>query len=178
MKKILYIILLSVVVSSCSSVKYAGKKSVKKYYEEFFIDQGVMQYFIKPLEYKDEKDKITVDFTFRDSIADKGNITLNFSLFSENLVKRIDSAFFKNQNRKIRIENLNRMFIDKKRKTFQVRYTSTITFEEMSQIFEGNYNIVLFFDGTKQTFVPKTKTLKIYKAFDNKVLSIIELNRE
>ncbi len=178
MKKILYLILLTSLISACSSVKYAGKKSAKKYYEEFFIDQGVMQYFIKPVEYKNGKNKITVDFTFRDSVPDNGNITLNFSLFSENLVKKIDSASFISSNQEIKIKNLKRMFIDKRKNIFQVRYTSSIKFRDMSEIFANNYNLILFYNKTKQTFVPKTKTLKIYRAFDNKVLSIIELNRE
>lgn len=70
-------------LSGCMGVKHGGSTTpAGKLMEEFFVQQGVMQYFIKPLEWKLMGDKglVQTDFTFRDSAGTKTPVTCNFTL--------------------------------------------------------------------------------------------------
>ncbi len=175
------IILVSAILllfSSCLSVKIKGKKSKPgKYYEEFFIDQGVMQYFFKPLKFKSKTDFFIVDFTFRDSMDFESYLTANFSVFTDEPLKKVDSAFFLVNNEKINFCCLERMFIDNYRKGFQTRYSSKITFNQLSQFFENEPIILLYYNGGEHYFIPKRKTKKVLIILKQNVIEIIKLNR-
>jgi len=170
---------MAIVVSlgSCQSYKYTKGNKTDKYYEEFFIKQGVMQYFVKPLLYTNDESKYTIDYTFRDSISRTGLVVINNSLYSDKYIKNIDSAFFVFSDGKLEIMNIKRMFIEKEKKKFEIRYSATITLAQMEQVFKNNHKISIFSNNVEYLMLPKKKTTKIYQLFDEKILEIIELNR-
>lgn len=169
---------MSSLLYSCSNIRFVGKKSPKKYYQEFFIDNGIMQYFLKPVVYKSSKEKLLGDFTFRDTVAENGFVVFNYSIYTKSVVKNIDSAFIIISDNKIRIKNNERMFIDKDKNFFEIRYSAFITFYQMKQLSENESKINVFYNNSSVTFVPTKKTKSVLELFDQKVINIIELNRD
>ena len=156
-----------------------GKKGTgkpKKHYEEFFIEQGVMQYFIKPMKFKGNKNYLTIDFTFRDTLKYESFVIANYSIFTKTAVKKIDSTFFIINNEKIKFKNCERMFIDF-RKDYQIRNTCNITYKELTKIVEMKPEIWAYFDNEKHVFVPSKHALKSFEVIKTRIIDIIELNR-
>ncbi len=176
-----FLILLTVLIvstTSCLSLKIKGKKSKpSKYVEEFFIDQGIMQYFIKPMKFKGEKEFFTVDFTFRDSISFDSYLTANYSVFTKNVVKKIDSAFVFVGDNKIKFCCSKRMFIDNYKKGYQIRYSSNITLNELSELVDNEKKIVLYYNGDEHYFLPVKKTKTACSVVKKNIIDIIILNR-
>lgn len=174
-KLLFLIIILS--LSSCIGIRIKGTKSAKKYYEEFFIDQGVMQYFIKPLEFKGEKDNLSIDFTFRDTVDYQSFITTNYSIYTFEKVKNIDSAFFIINNKKIQLKHCEKLFI-KKSKQYQIRNSCKITYKEFMEIVEVEPEIWAYFNNKKHVFLPSKNAKTGLEITKTQIIDIIELNRD
>jgi hypothetical protein len=174
--KLLFLIII-ISFSSCIGIRIKGTKSAKKYYEEFFIDQGVMQYFIKPLEFKGDKENLFVDFTFRDSVSYQSFITLNYSIYTFERVKDIDSAFFIINDKKIDFNNCEELFI-KKSKKYEIRNSCKITYEEFMKIVEVEPEIWAYFNNKKHVFLPTKNAKTGLLITKNQIIDIIELNRD
>ena len=53
---------------NCGGIKPASTGKISKYVEDFFLGDGKMQYFVKPLDYiSTTEDEATLDATFRRS---------------------------------------------------------------------------------------------------------------
>jgi len=175
-KYIAFIIIL--LFSSCYGIKFNGKKSAKKHYEVFFIDQGVLQYFVKPLEFKGDDEVFSVDFTFRDSVNYFSSVTTNYSIFTENPIKQVDSAFFVTNNEQIKLHNCERFFINIKKKTYQIRNSCTITYSQLIEITANETEFWAYYEGQKHVFIPTKKTSNILQGIKTQVIDIIELNKD
>jgi hypothetical protein len=163
--------------TSCIPFRYAGKKPAQKVYEQFFVDQGVMQYFVKPLTFYSKKYKYTVDFTFRDTIADNSFVTANFSVFSKEKIKNIDSVYFIANNKKYYFQNCKKMFLEKDKKKYQIRYTSGITLRDFEKFCSIKPNIYVFVNNDRMLFKPTKKVLKSLRIVKGNILDIIIYNR-
>lgn len=178
--KFKFLILVAVLFSfnSCISYKFKGKKSPKKYYEVFFIDQGINQYFIKPLKFEAKKEYFTVDFTFRDSIGYDSYVTTNYSIFTSDVVKTVDSAFFVINTDKILIKKQEKFFIDLLKDTYQIRYSGKITYKELISVTENDPEIWTYYNGNKHIYYSNKKAKIGLEVSKNSIIKIIELNKD
>jgi len=174
---ILLIILFVVSLNSCCIMGMRGQRSTKTIYDDFYISEGVMQYFVKPITFKSKDYKFTLDFTFRDSIT-TSYATCNYSLFSEEPVSTIDSAIILvDNNQKIIIKNNKKLFVSKKKK-YQIRYSGGITNNELKIFFKGtSFEVNIYNNNSKIVLKPSNKTLKSIELFNKEVVDIIELNQ-
>jgi len=177
-KVILILLAGFILLESCGVSKVKSSSGGKAYYEEYYIDAGVLQYFIKPLDYKVEKYKASLDYIFRDTITNS-NIDFKYSFFSDDPVTNIDSAKFVRAGKKdIKIRNHNKMFVDRKNKGYKIRHSGAISYPDLKLIFkQGDYNFHIYYSGEEVILKPTKRTLKIHHIFDTQVVEIIEMNR-
>jgi hypothetical protein len=70
---------------NCGGIKPASTGKISKYVEDFFLGDGKMQYFVKPLDYiSTTEDEATLDATFRRSDKKNDSVTVNFSVLLKN----------------------------------------------------------------------------------------------
>ncbi len=181
MKKIityLIFVLIGILLSSCGLNMFRGSHARRTYYESFYISDNVNQYFLKPLEFKFFKEKLFIDFTFRDSTL-SSPVTTNYTVETHERTVKIDSAYFMVKSQKIPLKNSSKMFVDKKKDTYEIRYTNTIQFRELSEICKHSDKLtfVVFYNNEKHIFLPTKKTIRLLSAFYNDVIDVIYLNQ-
>ena len=159
MKKKVFVLLflLTFIVSftSCFSLKSSSNKA-KETYSVFFIDNGVLQYFIKPLEFKSK----------------------NYTLYSTEPIKSIESIIIKTNTNSAQIIGNERLYINKDKKGYQIRYSGTITYKQLTEfVYCENPRIHIYLKN-EIIFKPEKHTLKSIKIIKTEVIDIIELNKE
>lgn len=165
------------ILFSCKSFKYSSSKTPSSYYVNYYINDSVNQYFIKPLLYKANKTKLLIDFTFRDTILNC-DITSNYSIITTEKVIKIDSAYFYHNNTKIFFKKPKKMFIDKHKKEYIIRYTNILYFDELDSITKNKAPIIVCYNNKKHVFKPTRKTRKLLSAVNSDIIEIIRLNNE
>ncbi|MBN2662898.1 MAG: hypothetical protein JXR68_04550 [Bacteroidales bacterium] len=163
--------------SSCIGVKFKGKKSPKQFYEVFYMEQDVLQYFIKPIDFKGDDNIFRVDFTFRDSSSNTSLVTTNYSIYSPEVVKQIDSSFFVVNNQKIKLKNPDRLFIDLRKTIYQIRYSSVIEYDGLVKITSSDPEFWAYYNGSKHVFYPTKRTYNILSNVKTQIIDIIEFNK-
>ena len=89
----LSMVVLSIFVTSCFSIKPQVSKTGSNLWEDFFVSPGVMQYFIKPLSFYNNDRSIEIDFTFR-NISD--SVTVNYSIYSKTASTQPETVLISN----------------------------------------------------------------------------------
>lgn len=164
--------------TSCLGVKFKGKKSPKQFYEVFYMDQDVLQYFIKPTYFKEDKNIFSVDFTFRDSSSNTSLVTTNYSIYSPDVIKQIDSSFFVVNNQKFKLNNPNRLFIDLHKTTYQIRYSTVLEYDALAQLTSYDPEFWAYYNNSKHVFYPTKRSLNILGIVKAQIIDIIEFNKD
>lgn len=142
MKKYLFIFI-SFLLISCSSYQI----------HQFYLGDGDLQYFVPPTEFESDDNKISIDFTLRDrSRAKKESIlTINFSMFSEEIPKYIDKAYFLADNEEIILDSMKLLFRDLERN--EIRYSTKADPNKFKTIFQSQKTeIVVLMSDKKEIF--------------------------
>ena len=131
---------------SCGGIKLAGGKSGKSLYETFYVGEEGMQYFIKPLNFKNEKSKLLLDITFRHKDEVQDSATLNFSIKGQRLIKQIDKltlfASTDNATFSVSSHNVEYIFAERDKKEFVSRFSTKVPLIELKELFEkSNWKI-------------------------------------
>ena len=172
----LIITLLFTLLISCGGVKIAGGGSkANKLYEVFYIKNGVTQYFVKPLKYKSKDIKFTMDYTLRSDVKKDGFIVCNFSTFSEKPIKKIETFKLNIDGKKYEFKELEKVFLEKQKNDYHLRYTSKLSFEDYSKLTESVNSTVELNNIVFETSKKNTKKLG---RIDEYVVDLIELNFE
>ncbi|WP_407556888.1 hypothetical protein [Winogradskyella sp. 4-2091] len=78
---VIFITFIALSTYSCGGIKPAATGKISKYVEDFFLGDGKMQYFVKPIDYiSTTEDKATLDATFRRADKKNDSVTVNFSV--------------------------------------------------------------------------------------------------
>lgn len=153
----------TILFSACMGVKSGATKGKKNLYETFYTGDEGMQYFIKPLELTSasKENNMAVDFTFRHKEHKGTAATLNYSLFSSEVIKEITS-FTINVGSKTYNAAVNELFYNERaKKHFTSRFSTSIPFDILSAMFETqSWNIQIAYNGRKYTFTPTKKSQK------------------
>ena len=141
-------------------------------YQLFYAEKGNM-YFVTPLKFKGQDHTLLADFTFRDNPSSKQGVTCNVSLFRHDPVK-ISSIQMVNTTDSFELVNLERIFIEKTGKHFEIRYGGNLPLKVFhSFIQSGNFSIRVNKD---ETFQPMGKTSKKMVEVRDDVLQVIFLD--
>jgi len=136
-----------------------------KYIEIFFLSENSNQYFIHPIEWKDEGIKFSIDFTVRISRKAQPNDPVNFSYtleknepFNEELVLYFvlndTAAVAPSMVESLASENNNSY----------VRFTSQIEYKYFIKMISAKRVNIILLDGMKDWCIKMPK--KFYKAAD------------
>ena len=174
----LFFIIIGISLSSCMLRTLKGSHTKRTYYESFYISDSVNQYFLKPLEFKFVKEKLYIDFTFRDSTL-SNPVTVNYTVETQERIAKIDSAYFKLNSQKIPLYNSSKMFIDKDKDKYKIRYTNTLKFKDLANICKNSdkFTFNVFYNNEKHIFLPTKKSIKFLSAFYDDVIDVIYLNK-
>jgi hypothetical protein len=166
-KKITLVILfsISVMLSSCMSIRPSATRSGNSSFETFYIGDGATQYYIKPVVFKSQKFDLKIDFTFRCADDLNANATVNFSMVGDSIVKSIDSLIFKCPSADFKTHEIKLIFNEKKKEKFTSRFTCSIPLSVLNSytLDSSNSNIEMCLKKEKEIFVPSKKTKRIFE---------------
>ncbi|MDD2636080.1 MAG: hypothetical protein PHW82_11340 [Bacteroidales bacterium] len=174
--KILIIVSMLIFFSGCISLKPGGAKSAKKLFETFYVGEEGTQYFIKPLVFSNNqnKEKMLIDFTFRYKTEIKDSVTVNFSLLSPNIFKKIDSLSLSNSANTIISQDFNLLFNKKEKKFFNSRFSAKISLIEFKDMFtKDDWTINVYQPNFSITYVSGNKTNKAIKTLQENIFIIL-----
>lgn len=138
-----------------------------------------MQYFIKPIEFKNDDYSFTIDFTFRDTVSETSLITSNFSIYYNVSSENHDSIYFIADNLQYNFINPNRLYINTYKKQYVKRYTSYLKYSDMKKFFDAeNVCITVVSENENKNLYPTKKTIKSKEIINSKLIKIIELNKK
>jgi len=177
--KNIFIAYLSVIslltLSSCYGIKHSTISGSKPYYQSFFIGDEGTQYFIKPIEFYDNKSKLYLDITFRAKTELNDSAIVNFTIRSQHLHRQIDSAIIGNNLEKYELSNINLIFTERKNNIFNSRFSANIALIELANISEGsNWSISITSQTAKYQFIPTKSTKRIIKNLNNDIFILFK----
>jgi hypothetical protein len=167
MKNISILIVIASLLPSCFSIKPGVTKTGKNLWEEFYVSQGVSQYFIKPLLFKNEAGHFLVDFTFRNT---SDSVTVNFTIKGVNLPSQRETIFFCSSVDTIHIGKAQTIFRSAGKNGIDSRESSKIEFSEFIRLIKcDHWNIKT----SDVIFQPISKTEKYLYKLRNNLISIL-----
>jgi hypothetical protein len=144
--------------------------SAKNLYQTFFVGDEGIQYFIKPLSFKnaETKEEILVDFTFRHRKEIKDSTIINFDLLTPSTTSDVDKIELQNKLINPSYDQVNLLYKERVQKNYKFRYASNFLLKDVVKLFEANDWKITLYTGDKQTEYIPTKSAqkrieKLYK---------------
>ena len=165
-------VVISIILTGCFNFKRAPMKGKDTHYETFLVDEGITQYFIKPLTYTSGEVSFKVDYTFRDSVNSQSFITCNYSLFTPEKVS-VEQVIFHTDSSSFSAKNSERIYLKKDEK-FHYRATSDIRYRNLIQLLEaGKTRVQIGMENTNRTLTPEKETKDKYTYMRANLLPVI-----
>lgn len=165
------IILMSAV--SCTGLKAGGSKGAKTDFETFFVGEQGTQYFIHPLEFKSEESELELDITLRYKDEIKDSATINFSILSAVVVKKVDSIFVSSEKTKVQIQHASLLFNEKKKKLITSRFTGKVALKDVTELFKSApWKVSLKSSALDEEYDSKRKANRVIKRLQETVFVI------
>lgn len=141
-------------LGGCIGIKIKGTKGGNKYYETFYAGQNGMQYFIKPILYAStDKEHLFIDYSFRHTQSQKDSVCVHFSIFSKQLIKKIDSIDFLGSYRD---QKITTMFVESKGKQYETRLTFNMPLQVFIKSMEDAHRDITIYHQAKTTIFQTT----------------------
>lgn len=168
-----FVILLT--FSSClSGIRLGASKTGVNLYETFYVGEQGTQYYVKPLSFSGENsEELSLDMTFRYKDQIKDSVVVNFSVFSDKVLKKIDSFVLRNAQNSVQSTDVSLLFNSKQKKKVQSRFVVQLPLEEVYQLFqEENWIVEIQSDNNKIVFVSSGKASKSVRKLNDVVFSL------
>lgn len=161
--------------SSCIGLKNGSSSGrISKYVEEFFVGDGVIQYFVKPLKYTgiDQKDA-TLDATLRNKDKTTDSLTVNFSLKMKTK-DEIQKVVISNGQNTITINDVLLIYKEKTDDFYTHRASIKLPFAEyMEYLLTKDHTIEATNASEKTTIYPTSKSKKAITSLREKFITRI-----
>ena len=127
------------------------------FYTSFFVNDSVSTYFIKPLNYKNEKTDLSLDITYQQINQNIENVIVNFSLLSDEKIKNstVEDLYINT----IKINDYKVLYNDYSNKKFDFRISVNNTVDLLKS-FDSNSKIEISINKEKYLFLPNSKSKK------------------
>jgi hypothetical protein len=135
-KTLLFLFLLN----SCIGAKSGAHGSGRHLFETFYVGDEGTQYFIKPLQLKNDKaeQEADLDFVFRYKNQVKDSVTINISFLGKEMIKKVDSCSFQTSKGQLRLQSLKYLFLERQGKKYNLRYSSKAALADVYKLFQDN----------------------------------------
>jgi len=168
------LVLSLILIHSCAGPRMGGQSSGKRHVETFFVGDFGMQYFVRPLFFKnDSGTELMIDFTFRVKDAPEDSARINLSIISKQAPW--DSKYFAIDylGKQVELERVTRMFTERKPKDrVHSRFSGACALKPLLNFFEnGNWSIRSGTDGSS-VFTPTAKTVKTIESINHHYVSL------
>ncbi len=165
------ILVLSLVVSSCFSIKQNFNKGAKEHYEAFYVGDEGTQYFIKPLKFKKQNgEELLLDVTLRKKNKVTSSPTLNMSIMSDSYIKKINQIEFINDDITISSEQIKLLYNELDGNEYVSRFTNTVSPDNISELFsQKNWKIKIYLNDAKIIYKATNKTSRIIGKLNHKL---------
>lgn len=162
--------------SACGGMKPGGASAGNKLYETFFVGEEGSQYFIKPLEFKnDQKEKVIMDFTLRYKDDIKDSALVNFTIISEDNIKSVDQILLENGVVSSKNQKINLLFVKRESDGFHCRFTFKTPLTEITELFSNSdWKVTTSTGANNKIFYPTSKTQKSIEALNYNVFQIFK----
>ncbi len=171
-KKFQTAVFMSLILASCFSIKPQVSKTGKNLWEDFFVSPGVMQYFIKPLEFKNKEGNIDIDFTFRN---DSDSVTVNYSIYSDQVYTKPEMVIISNELITINIFSPKTLISEMIQKKYKLRQTGKISLAEFKTLIKNNFWTVNLQNGNKKDqYFASQKTKEKIKSIDEHLMIMLD----
>lgn len=171
MKQLYFALIAAFLLTSCLSIKPGATKTGKKHWEEFYVSDGVIQYFVKPLTYKSTVGEFETDFTFR---TNSDSATINYSIIQSAPVSVPERISFSNSKATIEIKPVKILLNEKFKKGYKLRQSGKISMNDFRRLITENTLTAIVKNGTATTvFHPTKKTTKQHKNLNANLFEIL-----
>lgn len=153
--------LLMLSLTSCMGFKSsASTSSGKNLYETFFVGNDGTQYFIKPLSFTDkDKNRLTLDLTFRYKNQIKDSCIVNASFFDNAVHKSMDSVIVSNESVRVKLMDVKHLFSERSGNKVNSRFSTKGSLIEVSKLFENaNWKATIYFETKQIDYFPPQQT--------------------
>jgi hypothetical protein len=164
----------SIILSSCLSIKPGGVKSGKNLYETFFVGEAGTQYFIKPLTFGNNlNEELKLDITFRYKNEIKDTAIVNISFLSKEILKNADSLIINNEAVTIIIKEIKYMFCERNKEIYNCRFSAKVSLFKLEKLFEHNkWNLILYRNGGLTEYMTPKTTKKKSDVLNSEIFTI------
>jgi|GEM_PF-2950870 len=169
MRKLISPVLVLLLLIACSPLQRSNNSSsglngfeTHKGVINYFVNDSVDQFFVKPLKFKSKDFEIQPDFTFRTGDLSE-IITVNFSVFSEQAVQanQVEKFIYAST-----VKNIKKMYVEKKsKKKVESRFSGEIDKKDFLKISADQSWSIQFKDGKRIDLSPSKKTRKTQDLF-------------
>ncbi len=157
--------------ASCFSIKPEVTKAGKNLWEEFYVSPGVAQYFIKPLSFNSNENRLEIDFTFR-TISD--SVTVNYSIFSDEFFSTPVKIAISNSLITITIDSTINLISEKVQKKFKIRQSGKISLNDFKALAKnGLWTVALHQGNNRHQFFPAKKTIKKAETIEQNIMPML-----
>jgi len=171
--KFIIFVCISLLFSSCFSIKPQVTKTGSNLWEDFFVSPGVMQYFIKPLSFTNKEQNLDIDFTFR-NVSD--SVTVNFSVYSNQENNKPDSLIISNELTIISVCCLKTLILEYVNKKHKLRQTGKLSLNELKALTKNNdWTITIQHGNLKDQYFTTQKTKNNIEKIDKNLM--VSLNQ-
>jgi hypothetical protein len=175
MNKIIFILVLSIISTSCLKIQSKGRAS--KYYETFLLQGGGTQYFIKPIEFKSNRILFSTDFILKDNISDTSSVVCNFTFSSPTSYKPLKGLSFIVDNQELSVLSMDKIYIEKT-KNYDYRYTTTLRYQDFKLVFSKPLQFIKIKDGEQEVkILPNASFVKKAKYVRENIIHIIDMQK-
>ena len=151
--------------------------NASRLYESFYTGNSGTQYFIKPLEFSNSnsgKLKLDIVFRFNNTIQESDSAIINYSIISNELVKKIDSIRFSNGDVSLIASNNERLFMERERTQYRSRFSSSASLVPLVQLFPSNqWKIEVFHDENEMVFTPTNTSARKIESLNFNLFELI-----
>lgn len=162
----LLIVSISLLSINCLGVKPKGgggsSSNSSKFYESFYLDGGVTQYFIKPLSLENDLSKEhSMDFITRNNETTPSGVTFNLTVYHTSTISTSDKVIFKNATKEIQGQDLKILFSEKNGEYIQNRITLNVQDKAVLELLKTpDLVISVITEGNEIKLKPTSKTHK------------------
>lgn len=169
-------VLLSFVFTGCLTIRPAAVKAGKNLYETFLAGSGHTMYFLKPLFFKAQSGKgsVDMDFTFGYKNINTDTAVIKFSLLDEQVIKSVDSMRIVSGTTSVLLKPLTHMFSDRGHGEYINRFSTSTSLEQLKALFDHtDWSIKVYSNGQSRTYVASGKTEKNIDKLKQHVFAVL-----